>query len=50
MCFLNVINHWQVKLVRTVYIHHIFGDFPAKNTIHTLYICIYGALANPVDR
>jgi len=30
-----------VGLARTVYIHRIFGDFPAKNTVHTPYI--YGS-------
>jgi len=28
-------------LARTVYIHRIFGDFPAKNTVYTPYI--YGS-------
>ena len=37
---------------KTLYIYtvydRIFGDFPAKNTVHTPYI--YMALANPSDR
>ena len=31
-----------VGLARTVYIHRIFGDFPAKNTVYTPYIYGYG--------
>jgi hypothetical protein len=30
-----------VKLAKTVYIHRIFGDFPAMYTIYTPYI--YGS-------
>jgi hypothetical protein len=27
----------MLRSARTVYVHRIFGDFPAKNSVRTLY-------------
>jgi len=43
---LGVYTHTiSIELARTVYMHRIFGDFPAKNTKYTPYI--YGSRQNP---